>query len=205
MAKWWLPFLWLAALLLAVACGGGSGEAPATPTALPPDTGSPSPAVTMTPEATPIISDGQFEAPSKGYSVQIPEGWIVRPNLIPTTTSSTDVFFAPEDESAVRPNIAVTCEKVEEGTDLQQYVAQKRELLAVITGHTPEGEKREVSGGEATLFTYSLTKEPAVDKIEAYFQGKDCIWTVALAVPGGQRETYRPLFEEFLSSIQLLP
>jgi hypothetical protein len=204
MARWWVPFLWLAALTLAVACGGGGAKAPATATAPPAETGGSTPAVTMTPEITPIVSDGQFKAPAKGYGVQIPEGWIARPNFMPTTTSSTDVFFAPVDESPVRPNIAVTCEQVEQGTSLEQYIGQKREIATVTTGHTPEAEKREVSGGEATLLTYSLTKEPVVDKVEAYFQGKDCIWTVALAVPGGQRETYRPTFQAFLSSFQLL-
>jgi hypothetical protein len=205
MAKWWLPLLWLAALLLAVGCGGGGEKAPTTPTTPPADTPGPTPVVTMTPEPTPMITNGRFEAPTKGYGVQIPENWIARPNLFPTTTSSTDVFFAPVDESPVRPNIAVTCEEASAGTSLGQYVGQRREVVAVVTGHTPQEEEREVSGLKATVFTYSLTKAPAVDKVEVYFQGKGCIWAVALAVPGGQGGTYGPAFEDFLSSFQLLP
>lgn len=204
MTRWWLPFLWLVVLLLAVACGGGGEEVPAAPTTPPPDTGRPTPVVLNTPEPTPIITDGQFEAPTKGYSIRIPEDWIARPNVLPTATSSTDVFFAPEDESPVRTNIAVTCEQAEEGTSLEQYINRKRVLVTAVTGHAPQIDEGRVSGRDALVITFSLERQPAVDKIEVLFLEEERIWTVALSVPGGERESYRPVFEEFLASFQLL-
>ena len=168
--------------------------------------GQPTPVLPVTPEPTPIITGNQFEAPTKGYKVLIPEGWIARPNFFPTASSTTDVFFGPEEAgSKVRTNIGVTCEQTEEGTSFDQYVAEKRELLAAVTGRTPETQSIEVSGREAAVMTYSLERDPAVDKVDAVFAGDRCVWTVALTVAGGQVEAQRPLFDQFLGSFQLLP
>ena len=204
MAIRWLGFLWVAVLVLAVSCGGDDDVTPATPAGSP--VGQPTPVLPVTPEPTPIITGNQFEAPTKGYKVLIPEGWVARPNFFPTATSTTDVFFGPEEaDSEVRTNIGVTCEQTEEGTSFEQYVAEKRELLAAVTGRTPETQSTQVSGREAAVMAYSLEREPPVDKIDAVFAGDRCVWTVALTVTSGQVEALSPLFDEFLGSFQLLP
>ena len=118
MAKRWLTFLWLAVLLLAVGCGGGN-KAPAVPTGATPEAGSPTPLSKGTAEPTPIIAGGQFEAPAKGYSVQIPEGWAAHPDFLPAPLS-TDAFFAPNGAEGVTPNIAVVREELSEGDNVNR-------------------------------------------------------------------------------------
>jgi hypothetical protein len=205
MVRWWLSSVCLLGLWLAAACGGGGEEGSPTAAAPSPGAGRPTPVLQRTPEATPIIIDGDFRAPTKGYGVHIPDGWIARPNLLPTATSISDVFFAPEEEGPVRTNIAVTCETVDGGMTLKQYVDQHRELVAVVTGQTPEVEEAQVAGVEAARLAYALEKEPAVDKLETVFAGKDCIWVVSLTAPLGQGATERTVFDEFVSSFTFLP
>lgn len=72
----------LAVVLLVTACGGtatvapGQSAAPATPEAT--GTAAP-PAATATPEATPAAAQGVLAAPTAGFSMPLPEGWVLLP------------------------------------------------------------------------------------------------------------------------------
>lgn len=200
MARWWLPFLWLSVLLLAVNCGGGE-EAPTGST---PDAGRLTPELQGTAEPTPIIIDGQFEAPAKGYAVQVPDGWTVHPNFLPSPFA-TDAFFAPSGGDGVRPNIAVVCEQLLEGTTLSEHFGVKTEIVRRIANVEPDVSSRQVAGLEALVARYGREDaDPPLHKTEVVFISEGCGWSVSLTVPLGREAEYEPVLEDFLASFRLL-
>ena len=204
MAKRWLAFLWLAVLLLAVGCGGGD-EAPAVPTGATPEVGSPTPPSERTAVPTPIITDGRLEDPAKGYSVQIPDGWVAHPDFVPAPLS-TDAFFAPNGTEGVQPNIAVLCEELPEGTTLTDLFDAKTEIVRRVAGVEPDVSTRQVGGMEAMVARYGRENaNPPLHKTDVVFVSERCGWSVSLTVPFGQEAEYEPLFERFLASFTLLP
>ena len=204
MAKRWLAFLWLAVLLLAVGCGGGD-EAPAAPTGATSEVGSPTPPSERTAVPTPIITNGRFEDPAKGYSVQIPDGWAAHPNFVPAPLL-TDAFFAPNGTEGVQPNIAVLCEELPEGRTLTEHFDAKTEIVRRVAGVEPDVSTRQVGGMEVMVASYGReNSNPPLHKTEVVFVSERCGWSVSLTVPFGQEGEYEPLFERFLASFTLLP
>jgi hypothetical protein len=184
------------------ACGGGGGEAKETPI-----TGQATSAAPATPMSTPIVADNLFEFPDRGYSVRFPEGWTPMPNFLPGPGFSVDVFFAPQETEGVQPNIAVTCEQVDEGKNLKDYVNAKVDIVKNIAHVEPEVSPREVSGQEAMMSRYA--RETNVDspfeKTEVFFITERCGWIIALTAPYNERASYHDLFDEFVDSFRLLP
>jgi hypothetical protein len=203
MTRWLLVLEVVVLMAAAVSCGGGAKEA--TPTAEEP---SPLARPTLAPiEGTPTITDNRYEFPALGYSVSFPQGWTARPSALRTSTRNIDVFFAPAEEgAAVQPNIAVTCESPLEGTPLDGYVEEKRQIVTQVSGKEPVTERRKVSGLDAVVLVYTPGKNPPLlDKTEALFLTDRCIWSIAITVPQGERANYQALFDEFLASFQLSP
>jgi hypothetical protein len=96
--------------------------------------------------STPVITDSQFEFPDKGYSVRFPEGWTPVANFLPGPDFSVDAFFAPEEVNGLQPNIAVNCERLQEGMGLDEYFDAKVNVVKQVIRVEPEVGSREVDG-----------------------------------------------------------
>jgi len=180
------------------ACGGGGEEA--GPTA------GPTTAAQGTPMSTPIISDGQFEFPDKGYSVRFPDGWTPVANFLPGPDFSVDAFFAPEEVNGLQPNMAVNCEQLQQGTDLNEYFNAKVNVVKQVTKVEPEVGSRQVDGQDAKFYRFTRQDtDPPIEKTEVFLVTEKCGWDISLTAPLENPASYRTLFDEFLDSFRLLP
>jgi hypothetical protein len=185
----------LAFLSVALAACGGGGE----------QAGQPTTAAQDTPTGTPIISDSQFEFPDKGYSVNFPEGWTPVANFIPGPDFSIDAFFAPEEVNGLKPNIAVNCEQLPEGTKLDDYFDAKVNVVKQVIKVEPEVGSRQVNGQDAKFYRFTRQDtDPPIEKTEVFLVTEKCGWDIALTAPYDNPASYEQLFEEFLNSFRLL-
>jgi hypothetical protein len=185
------------------ACGGGGEEGAATPSVTP--GARLTPFVLGTPASTPIITDGKFEFPARGYAVTMPSGWSAHPNLSPGAGLSADGFLAPTEVEGVQPNISVSCESAVAGMSLEDYSKAKLGLVESVSGARPDARSTKVAGQDALEADYSVEdKPPAVDKTIVFFVTDRCGWTITLTVPLGQRAAYRSTLDDFLASFRLL-
>lgn len=205
---WFAGILAVLALGLA-ACGGGNGddEVP-EPTATAATTATEQPTVEAptVPQGTPTITGNLLEFEAKGYSVRFPEGWTPQPNFLPAPDISVDAFFAPEEIGGIQPNIAVTCEALQENVTLQEYFDAKLDIVRQVTQLEPEVSSREVSGQEALVSSYTREEsDTPLQKTEVVFLTEKCGFGIALTVPAGQGGDYQQQFDEFLGSFNVLP
>jgi len=199
------------AALGAAACGGRGGQAP-TPKATPasgtvvPGTAVVSTVVPNTPFPQPTITGNHVEYPSKGYSVEFPEGWTVDSNVLAYAGVTADAFFAPEEVAGLQPSISVSREDLSEALSPETYLQEK-----VKTAQAVGAEGLDVQGGstvagrEASILNYGLTRDSVrLEKREVIFVGSGHGWVITLTIPPGQGETFYPLLEAFLGSFELL-
>lgn len=178
------------------ACGGGGEEA-----------GQPTSAAQGTPMRTPVISDNQFEFLDKGYSVRFPEGWTPVANFLPGPDFSVDAFFSPEKVGGLQPNIAVNCERIERGTDLDAYFDAKVDVVKQVTkAELTEVGSREVDGREAKFYRFvRQDTDPPIERTQVFLITEKCGWDIALTAPFDDPASYHRLLEDFLDSFRLLP
>jgi len=196
MGRFYLAVLLMALSVSLAACGGGEERA-ATPT-VPEQTASP---VTGTPADAFTITGNTFESEARGYKVSFPAGWTPRPNFVPTPGIAVDAFFAPDVIDEVQPNIAVTCEELQEERSLKEYFDTKVDRVRKVAAVEPETGSREVGGQEALTAHYQRENaQPPHEKTEVFLVTESCGWNIALTVPLGRGAEYEDTFEEFLDS-----
>lgn len=194
----------VAVALVGVACGGDEETQP-EPTAPPTEQVAPTREARPPPgpAPTPAVTEGRFEFPEHGYAAAIPEGWTPSFNLVIGPPVTTDAFFGTQEDE-VQPNISVTCETLEPDMSLETYLEIKLLLVEELMGITPEPQPFQVAGRDAFIFQYSRTNPPFVDRTEVVLVNERCGWSMAINVPQGQGESFRPIFDAFISSVQLL-
>lgn len=202
--RYLLPAVGALLLLILSGCQGSTSE---DNEATPGTTAQQTPPSRVELDATPVITGNLFESPEKGYSVRFPEGWLPVADFLPGPDFTVDAFFAQEEEvEGVQPNIAVTCEAAEQGTDLQEYFDRKVDIVRQVTEVEPEVSSRQVSGEEALVYRFSRKNEDVnLEKTEVFFVTERCVWSIALTAPYGDRAIYSGLLDDFLESFRLLP
>lgn len=185
----------------AVACGGGGGQAPTPEVTVVSGTVVPS-----TPFPEPTITGNRVESPSKGYSVEFPQGWTVDSNVLAYGGVTADAFFAPEEVAGVQPSISVSREDLSEALSPETYLEEK-----VKTAQAVGAEGLDVKGGstvagrEASILNYGLTRDSVqMEKRDVVFVDDGHGWVITLTIPHGQGATFYPLFDAFLGSFELL-
>ena len=191
---------------LPVACGGDD-ENP-TPTSVPLTTCKPAEAVVPTTPTDLPAGMAEYQSPERGYSVRYPSDWKVQPNTIAVQNIAGDAFFTTAPVGAVKPNFSVSCAIVTVGTTSQEFLEANLDVIEKLSGNRPEIEKTlDIDGKQASVITYSVrqerTPEPLnIEKVEVFFADALGGWDIALVVPKGQLETYRPLFDAFVQSFR---
>ncbi|MDI6858261.1 MAG: hypothetical protein QME71_08120 [Dehalococcoidia bacterium] len=166
------------------------------------------PATPITPQPSGDLPEGfkEYQSPERAYRAKYPEAWEVEPNGVSVQNIAGDIFYAPEAQGDVKPNISVSCETVPIGTTTQQFFDAKSEVIERIVGVRPGLERTlTLDGKEGFVVEYPVVKERTpepvqIDKIEVFFADDLGGWTIALVVPQGTLEQYRPLFDDFLTS-----
>lgn len=187
--------------LTAVACGGGKeGGVVSSPTASAELTVAP-----LTPLAEPTIVGNEIVFPDKGYKAAIPEGWSVDANILRQGRVTYDGFFGPEEIEGVQPSLTVAREELEDTLDLSAYVDLNLTTISALVGAdvTVSGSV-EVAGQQSSFVDYARKEPVALDRRDVIFVDKNLGWTISLTTPGGQRDTFLPILNDFLASFQLL-
>ncbi len=192
-----------AALLLATACGGGEDEE-----GIPRTTCKPAqPVVFSTPTDLPE-GLAEYGSPERGYRVRYPSDWISQPNQLSLYNIGGDAFISSEPGEQIKPNLSASCETLPVGTTSKEFLDSKLYVLETLRGERPQiTEELEVDGKEAFAIEYTIRREDTpepltAEKIEVLFADELGGWTLALAVPEGMLETYRPIFDDFVASFQ---
>ena len=195
----------LASLLL-IACGGAGSDSTPTPadttrtTCKPPANAAP---------GTPAdVQQGlaEYHSPERGYRVQYPSDWQVKPNAVAVGNMTGDAFFSGDTTGKINPNVSVTCETVPIGTTSGDFIDAKRSVILKLIGKLPDIEKMmTVNGDEAASVKYDLqavqTPETiTMEKVEVYFADDMGGWTITLTAPRGTIDTYRPAFDSLVQS-----
>ncbi|MEX2246803.1 MAG: hypothetical protein WEC75_08955 [Dehalococcoidia bacterium] len=180
---------WLAAC-------GGSGGAVQTP----------EPSVTQSAAEPPAVIEGtSFLDVADGYSVQFPAGWTADDDALSAGTLSLDTFFSPETIGEVQPNVSVTCERLAVSNDLLTYYDNYKATVERFMATGFIETTGVVAGQPARLISYQLTRESlTLAKTEAVLIGGDCAYRIALTAPPGSEGQFRPLFDSFLASFDLI-
>jgi hypothetical protein len=211
---WWLAFIVTIAAMAGLgtmACGGGGGQAPTPELTLVsgtvvPGTAVVSTVVPSTPFPLPTITGNHVEYPSKGYSVEFPEGWTVDSNVLTYGGVTADAFFAPEEVAGVQASISVSREDLSDVLSPETYLEEKVKTVQAIgaEGLDVRGGST-VAGREASILNYGLTRDSVrLEKRDVIFVGGGHGWVITLTIPAGQGETFYPLFDAFLGSFELL-
>jgi len=187
--------------LAAVACGAGKeAGVVSSPTASAELTVVPS-----APLAEPTIVGNEIVFPDKGYKALIPEGWTADANMLRQGRVTYDGFVDPEKIQGVQPNITVAREELQDKLDSSAYVDLKLKTISALVGAdvTVSGSV-EVAGQQSSFVDYAHKVPVAFDKRDVIFVDNDVGWTITLTTPGGQRDTFLPILNDFLASFQLL-
>jgi hypothetical protein len=189
-----------------IACGGGGSDSNPTPadvartTCKPPANAAP---------GTPVdVPQGlaEYRSPERGYRVQYPSDWQVKPNAVAVGNMTGDAFFSGDTTGKINPNVSVTCETVPIGTTSGDFIDAKRSVILKLIGKLPDIEKMmTVNGDEAASVKYDLqavqTPETiTMEKVEVYFADDMGGWTITLTAPRGTIDTYRPAFDSLVQS-----
>ena len=208
-----LAVLFVALSPTAVGCGKEAEKVAGTPTPRP-TFSIPLATVVPVPQGTATITDSLFEYPAKGYTARIPAGWTAAANFYGARNTSADAFFGPKGEEEIQPNISVSCEPPPPGVTAQAFAEGK---LTVLRGTLGPGVPVallpvRVAGLEGFLIAFSREPgqvqgeaRPGYDRTDVMFIGQKCGFVVSLTTPSGERSTYEPAFNDFLSSFRLLP
>ena len=192
--------------LLLIACGDGGNDNPPTSTDGPRTTCKP--AETVVPSTPGALPQGlaEYQSPERGYRVEYPSDWGVKPNAVAVGNISGDAFFTGDATGKINPNVSVTCETVPIGTTSGDFIDAKRSVILNLIGKLPDIEKTlTVNGIEAASVKYDLqarqTPEPiTMDKVEVYFADDMGGWTIAFTTPKGAIDTYRAAFDSLVQS-----
>lgn len=195
-----------AVCLLLAACGGGDdggggdGQTVERTTCRPAE-----PVAPRTPTDLPQ-GVAEYQSPERAYRARYPNDWQVEPNSVAVQNIAGDIFYSPDLQGEVKPNISVSCETVPTGTTSQVFFDSKAGVIERIVGVSPELKRTlTVDGNEGFLVEYPVRKEQtpepvSVDKIEVFFADDLGGWTIALVAPEGMVEQYRAVFDDFVSS-----
>jgi hypothetical protein len=211
----WVVFFAAVAGLAAAACSGGNnadnngaGETPTAAASIVPATPFVTAAtiVPSTPFPAPIITGNHLESPKKGYAVDFPDGWTVDWNIVTFGSATSDAFFSPNEIAGVQPSISVRREEIGNEFTFETYVDAKIQTAQGMGGQSLVTEKGSTVAGQQTLvITYGLMRDSIrLEKRDVVFVSDGFGWMITLTVPAGQLATFEPLFDELLSSFQLL-
>ena len=193
----------LLVLVASQGCGGGGRSTEGTPTAGLTPVGTAAP----TAVATAVIEDHTIRSPL-GYRATFPDGWQAIPNFASAPGASQDAFFSPVEagEEQAKPNIAVTCRPGLRGQDVASFADDSIKALEQLGRQMDTAaETISVAGVDAVRVEYSLTfQTTALEKIDVLLVAGPCAWTLSLTAPKGERETYRPAFDDFVNSFQVM-
>jgi hypothetical protein len=192
-----------------IACGGG-GSSSSDTTVTPTDEARTTckPPADATPGTSASVPQGfaEYRSPERGYRVQYPSNWQVKPNAVAFANITGDAFFSGETAGNVNANVSITCETVPVGATSGDFIDAKRGVIQRTIGKLPDiVNMLTVNGSEAASVEYSVqSTQPnqtlTVDKIEVYFADDMGGWTVTLTAPYGTLETYRAAFDIFVRS-----
>ena len=189
-----------------IACGGGDGTDTPTPADLARTTCKPpANAAPATPADVPQ-GLAEYRSPERGYRVQYPSDWQVKPNAVAIGNMTGDAFFSGDTTGKINPNVSVTCETIPIGATSGDFIDAKRLVIQKLIGKIPDIEKTmTVNGEEAASVKYGLqavqTPETVtMDKVEVYFADDMGGWTITLTAPSGTIDTYRPAFDSLVQS-----
>jgi hypothetical protein len=192
-----------------IACGGG-GSSSSDTTVTPTDEARTTckPPANAAPGTSASIPQGfaEYRSPERGYRVQYPSNWQVKPNAVAVGNMTGDAFFSGDTTGKINPNIAVTCETVPIGTTSGDFIDAKRAVTQKLIGKLPDIEKTmTVNGDEAASVAYGQqavqTPEPImIDKVAVYFADDMGGWTITLTAPPETIDTYRPAFDSLVQS-----
>ena len=189
------------------ACGGGDGsDSNPTPTDVARTTCKPP--ANAAPGTPADVPQGlaEYRSPERGYRVQYPSDWQVKPNAVAVANITGDAFFSGDTTGKINPNVSVTCETVPIGTTSGDFIDAKRSVILKLIGKLPDIEKMmTVNGDEAASVKYDLqavqTPETiTMEKVEVYFADDMGGWTITLTAPKGAIDTYRPAFDSLVQS-----
>lgn len=179
--------------------------------------GSPTvPAATPFPEPNTSGRTVVYEA--KGYSVDVPDGWVFTPNVVFDSVNArypTDALFDAKAPGDVRPNVSFVCLKAEPVTTVAEAARAWGEHLRALLGREVPGQPLQIGGMEAVSFEYSQklrentasAMSQAVHKIDVLTVNQGCRWLITLTVPQAPSEDlvrYKTILDQVLSSLKFL-
>ncbi|MDE3096922.1 MAG: hypothetical protein KGK07_13120, partial [Chloroflexota bacterium] len=167
-----------------------------------------------TPYPTPQVNGRTYTFGQKGYSIDVPAGWLVKPDEVFDTANArfpTDAFFSPATVGGIQPNISVVCLKPRPD---QATTAAFRDgwgqYLSQIVHQPVTPSALTVAGKPAYEFAYTQPlpeqtapgQANAVAKIDVLLVEGGCRWMVTLAAPVDQAAQFRTFFDQALASLK---
>jgi hypothetical protein len=185
------------AILAFAACSDGNGES---------GDGSPTPLPSARVRVEPTVVGQDVTFSSKGYAAQIPEGWSFDPNAVVFGDLSSDLFLSPSTEEVVQPNIAVTCETIEAGVTLNDFMESKLDTLRRLTnGEIDPPTAATAAGQDSLAVEYDETRgDVALSRRDIFMVRDQCAWSLSLTTAAGGLADYEQLFDTFVANFKFI-